>query len=359
MNTTFNFTETTAVRRDRFSPATIGAGSLSVALVACVLSAAGCSEHEPTPAILVARDPLDLPPPLTRTEPTAVTIELTAREVFADIGDGKKAWVWTFDGTVPGPLIRVIEGDQVTLRLRNDPANVEPHSIDLHAVLGMGGGADLTEVGPGETAEVTFVAQRQGLYFYHCAAEGAAWEHVAHGMYGAILVEPPGGLPPVAREAYVTQGEWYLRRGSGAAGHEEEEEEGEHGLPFDVWDVDAEAAARGTPTFYTFNGHRDALASSRLFGERIQLRAGERVRILFANAGPNLPSSFHVVGGIFDLVYGGAIADASRDEETVLVPPGSATAFELTLPVPGPYMMIDHALYHAAMGASGMLHVSQ
>ena len=327
----------------------------------CVLSSAAvvllaCTQPD-TPAVSVARDPLDLAPSPQRVEPSTVLVELTAREVIAELADGVKASAWTFNGTVPGPLIRVVRGDTVVVRLTNDSSSVEPHSIDLHAAAVEGGGAVLSEVRPGETAEVSFQADHEGAFLYHCAAEGMPWEHVAHGMYGAIVVEPPGGLPPVETEAYVVQSEWYLRDSDDASGGEEEEDEGDHGmLPSDVLVLDERAAFASQPSFYTFNGHREALASEELFGERIRTSAGGGVRIFFANAGPNLPSSFHVVGGVFDRVFTGNFAQSLRDEETVLVPAGSAAVFELTLPTTGDYEMVDHALYRAARGARGMMH---
>ncbi|MFZ5889474.1 MAG: multicopper oxidase domain-containing protein [Myxococcota bacterium] len=321
-----------------------------------------CSSTAPdTPAVLVAHDPLDLAPSPQRVEPSNVLVELTAREVVAELANGVKASVWTFNDRVPGPLIRVVQGDTVVLRLTNDSSSVEPHSIDLHAAAVPGGGGVLTEVGPGETAELSFRAEHQGAFLYHCAAEGMPWEHVAYGMYGMIVVEPPGGLEPVATEAYVAQSEWYLRD-SGGEGHEmegeeeEEEEEGEGALPADVLVLDESAAFASQPTLYTFNGHRDALTAPGMFGDRIRTPAGANMRIFFANAGPNLPSSFHVVGGIFDRVFTGNFQQSLNDEETVLVAPGSAAVFELTLPVAGDYEMVDHALFRAARGARGMIH---
>lgn len=322
------------------------------------LLALGCSsEHSPdTPATVVARDPLDIPPSPARTTPTTVDVTLTTREVVADLGGGRKASVWTFDDAVPGPLIRVIEGDTVNLTVTNAADSLEPHSVDLHAVMGPGGGDKVTEVAPGESKTLKFKASRQGAFFYHCAAEGMPWEHVAHGMFGVILVEPPGGLPAVDREAYVVQNEWYLKLGGGA---EEEEEEEEHhaALPSDVWDLDEEAAEREQPQFFTFNGHQQALTSPELYGERVRVPQGGRARIIFANAGPNLSSSFHVVGGIFDQVFSGSFAAPAPNEETVLVPPGSAAVFELSAPVPGGYTLVDHALFRAKRGAAGRYHV--
>lgn len=324
-------------------------------VVAATVSLVACTRPD-TPAVQVARDPLALPPSPQRSEASTVLVELTAREVIAELADGVKTSVWTFNDTVPGPLIRVVRGDTVVVRLTNEGSSVEPHSIDLHAAAVEGGGAVLTEVRPGETAEVSFQADHEGAFLYHCAAEGMPWEHVAHGMYGAIVVEPPGGLAPVETEAYVAQSEWYLRDSTDGAAGEDEEHEEAHPLPSDVLVLDERAAFASQPSFYTFNGHREALAAPNLFGERIRASAGGSVRIFFANAGPNLPSSFHVVGGVFDRVFTANFEQSLRDEETVLVPAGSAAVFEMTLPAGGDYEMVDHALYRAARGARGMMH---
>ncbi len=296
-----------------------------------------------------AADPRDVPPPIGDREPTTVHVDLVAQEMVAGFNGQDQAWIWTFNGTVPGPMVRVREGDSVELELTNaNTGNIEPHSIDLHAVMGPGGGHAVTEIEPGERATLEFRAQKAGTYIYHCAAEGMPWEHIAYGMYGLIVVEPPGGLDPIDHEYYVAQSEWYTKP---AGKHDE------HGIPADVLVLDEEQAFAERPTFFTLNGHVDALTNPELFGEAIRVSQGESVRIFFANAGPNLASSFHVVGGIFDRVFTGPPSEAVHDEETVLVPPGSAATFELTMPVPGDYPMVDHALFRAARGAMGLLHV--
>lgn len=156
----------------------------------------------------IARDPNDIPPPITRNYPDKVKINLTSKEVISEIAPGVFYNYWTFDGTVPGPFLRVREGDTVELTLTNDPSSVHDHNIDLHAVNGPGGGAVVTNVKPGETKTFTFQALNPGLYVYHCAHPNVA-THDTHGMYGLILVEPRGGLPLVDKEFYLMQGELY------------------------------------------------------------------------------------------------------------------------------------------------------
>jgi nitrite reductase (NO-forming) len=297
----------------------------------------------------VAKDPTDIPPPIKRKKPKTVTVNLVAEEVIAEIAPGEFAWVWTFNGTVPGPMIRVMEGDTVKINLYNEAGNIEPHSIDLHPVMGPGGGNDVTEVQVGETASLTFKALREGAYIYHCAAEGMAWEHIAYGMYGLIMVEPKGGLKKVDKEFYIGQSDWYLMEaGSEGAGH---------GVPGDVYVLDEDKASDELPTMYSFNGHKVALVDPSLFGETIRADQNDKVRFFFVTGGPNKGSNFHIIGTIFDKVYKGHHKDATRNAETVYVAPGSAAVFELITPVPGKYILVDHAIFRVPKGAGGYMHV--
>lgn len=290
----------------------------------------------------IARDPNDVPPPIDRVGTTTVHIELTAKEVIAEIAPGVLMNYWTFDGTVPGPMLRVREGDTVVLTLRNDPTSLHPHSIDLHAVTGPGGGAAATMVDPGESKTITFTAMQPGLFVYHCAMSNAA-NHMAHGMYGLILVEPKEGLPKVDHEYYVMQGELYT---AGALGRE--------GLQI----FDTQAMMAGTPQYVVFNGRTGALTSTST--HPMQAKVGETARIYFGNGGVNLISSFHVIGEVLDRVYreGDLVSAPARSVQTTLVPAGGAMAADITLDYPGSYMFVDHALARMDRGAWGVLHVS-
>lgn len=286
----------------------------------------------------VAYDPADVPPPITRTEPTTVQITLTTRELTAELADGTTYDFWTFDSTVPGPMIRVMEGDTVEVTLVNPPENKSGHNIDLHAVNGPGGGAVVTNVLPGETKTFSFKALNPGVYVYHCAYLPPQ-HHIAQGMYGAILVEPVGGLPPVDREFYVMQGDWYTLGRFGDKGHQ----------PFS-----AEKALAEQPEYFTFNGHVNALTTI----YPLHAEVGETVRVFFGVGGPNVGSNFHIIGEIFDKVYTGSPETFIRNEESWYVPPGSVSTFELKLDVPGEYLLVDHALYRTQKGAAGILHVT-
>ncbi len=285
----------------------------------------------------VVMDPSRVPPPITRTEPTTVEVNLTVQEVTAEIADGATFTFWTFNGTVPGPLIRVMEGDIVKLTLTNPITSTSGHDIDLHAVNGPGGGANVTKVAPGETKTLTFKALNAGAYIYHCAFS-PPYMHIAMGMYGGIIVEPKGGLPKVDREFYVVQGEWYTNGQIGDKGNLE---------------FSGDKARAENPEYVTFNGHVDAL--TKIFP--LMAKVNETVRIFFGDGGPNVGSNFHVIGEIFDKVYTGDPKTFVANEETWYVPPGSMSVFEFKLNEPGQYLLVDHALWRVAKGAAGALMV--
>lgn len=284
----------------------------------------------------IAADPSDVPPPIDRATSTTVDIELTAKEVLADVAPGVVHDYWTFDGQVPGPFLRVREGDMVNLTLSNDPSSIHHHSIDLHAVTGPGGGAAATAVKPGESKSIEFKATKPGLYVYHCASENVA-THMAHGMYGLILVEPKEGMTEVDEEYYVMQGELYTTGDIGKPG---------------LQVFDARAMLEEDPTYFTFNGKVNGL------GDDMQADVGDDVRLYVGNGGVAKVSSFHVIGEIMDTVYreGAIDGDPAHDLQTTTVPAGGATIADITLDVPGDYVLVDHALARMDRGAWGVLH---
>ncbi|QQG38406.1 MAG: nitrite reductase, copper-containing [Candidatus Kaiserbacteria bacterium] len=286
----------------------------------------------------ISRDPQDVPKEIVRNEKGEVEINILAKEVLSEIAPGVVVNYWTFDGTVPGPFLRVREGDTVVLTLRNDPSSLHMHSIDLHAVTGPGGGAVATDVEPGEEKTLRFKALNPGLYVYHCAHPNVA-NHMAHGMYGLILVEPKGGLPPVDRELYVMQGEMYTAAPRGTKG---------------LQVIDATKMLSGNPEYIFFNGRVGAISK-----DELSVQQGEKVRMYVGNGGVNLISSFHLIGEIFDTVYpeaqmGGA---TFKNVQTTLVPAGGAAITEFTADVPGGYVLVDHALARIDKGAWGTLKV--
>ncbi len=288
-------------------------------------------------AVSISRDPADLPPPLAERGPMTVRYELETVERVGRLGANSTYDFWTFDGRVPGPMLRVRQGDTVVIALRNAPDSVMMHSIDLHAVNGPGGGAVATEVAPGEEKAFTFKALVPGLYVYHCATPMVA-NHISNGMYGMILVEPPGGLPKVDREFYVMQGELYTAQPYGQDGLQE-------------FSYDKLMAER--PDYFVFNGAVGALTDE----HPLRARVGEKIRVFFGVGGPNYTSSFHIIGTIFDHVYqGGSLTTPPlQGVQTTSVPPGGATIVDLSLPVPGRYTLVDHALARMEHGLVGAL----
>lgn len=307
--------------------------------------AAGGHAHDSHPAdsgtvaapLDVVRAPSDLAAPVGERGPQTVRVELETVEVTGRLAEGAAYHYWTFARQVPGPFVRVRVGDTVEVTLRNRADSGMRHNVDFHAATGPGGGGGATDAAPGETKGVTFKALKPGLYVYHCAVPLAA-QHIANGMYGLILVEPEGGLPPVDREFYVMQGEVYTEQAFGAKG----------GL--------SESKAKlldEQPEYYVFNGAAGALAGDKA----LRAKVGEVVRIYFGVGGPNKTASFHVIGEIFDTVYQLAsfVGEPLRDVQTISVPPGGAAVVDLKLDVPGEYLLVDHALSRAARGLVGKL----
>jgi nitrite reductase (NO-forming) len=240
---------------------------------------------------------------------------------------------------VPGSFIRVRQGDTVEFHLKNHPNNKMPHNIDLHGVTGPGGGAASSFTAPGHESQFTFKALNEGIYVYHCATAPVGM-HVANGMYGLILVEPPEGLPKVDHEYYVMQGDFYTTGKYREKGNQ----------PFDM-----EKAIDERPTYVLFNGAEGALTGDKA----ITAKVGETVRIYVGNGGPNLVSSFHVIGAIFDQVRYEGGSNVQRNVQTTLIPAGGAAVVKFTAKVPGSYVLVDHSIFRAFnKGALAILKIS-
>jgi nitrite reductase (NO-forming) len=337
--------------RHRFGRATraVTLAALALGLTASWRCAAGPAE-EPVTAIAardnrvsgeeeaVLTDPPNVPPPITRKHATKVVVKLEVTEVVKRIADGVDYTFWTFGGSVPGKFIRIREGDEVEFHLSNHPSSKMPHNIDLHAVTGPGGGAAASFTAPGHSTTFSFKALNRGLYVYHCATAPVGM-HVANGMYGLILVEPAEGLPKVDREYYVMQGDFYTKG-----------RHGEQGLqPFDM-----EKAIREQPEYVVFNGSVGALSAD----GALLAKVGETVRLYVGNGGPNLVSSFHVIGEIFDKVYVEGGGQQNTNVQTTLVPAGGSAITEFKVEVPGTLILVDHSIFRAFnKGALGMLKV--
>ncbi|HWE43708.1 MAG TPA: copper-containing nitrite reductase [Gemmatimonadaceae bacterium] len=290
--------------------------------------------------VAVLTEAPDVPPPITRSYATKVIVNLEVIEKPMRLADSVEYTMWTFGGSVPGSFIRVREGDLVEFHLRNAANSTMPHNIDLHAVTGPGGGARASLTVPGGESVFSFTAMNPGLFVYHCATSPVPM-HMANGMYGMILVEPKEGLPKVDREFYVMQSEFYTKG-----------KYGEHGMQT----LDMDKGIDEKPTYVVFNGAVGALTGDRA----LQAKVGERVRLFVGNAGPNLTSSFHVIGEIFDNVYGeGGSSVGEHNVQTTSIPAGGSTIVEFGVEQPGDLVLVDHAIFRAFnKGTLGILHVT-
>jgi len=285
----------------------------------------GPPQGAPIHAVLTS--PPHVPPPINRKYPAKVIVELEVIEKEMQISEGVSYTFWTFGGSVPGSFIRVRQGDTVEFHLKNHPSSKMPHNIDLHGVTGPGGGAASSFTAPGHESQFTFKALNEGIYVYHCATAPVGM-HIANGMYGLILVEPPQGLPKVDHEYYVMQGDFYTTGKYREKGQQ----------PFDM-----EKAIAEQPTYVLFNGAEGALTGDRA----ITAKTGETVRIYVGNGGPNLVSSFHVIGAIFDEVRYEGGSNVQKNVQTTLIPAGGAAVVKFKTVVPGSYVLVDHSIFRA------------
>ena len=280
----------------------------------------------------------EVPPPTDRDHPAKVRVKMETVEKTMTMEDGVEYHYWTFNGDVPGQMIRVREGDTVEVEFSNNPSSTVPHNVDFHAATGQGGGAEASFTAPGHTSTFSFKALQAGLYIYHCAVAPVGM-HIANGMYGLILVEPKEGLPKVDKEFYIVQGDFYTKGKKGAQGLQ----------PFDM-----DKAIAEQPEYVVFNGHVGSIAGD----NALKAKAGETVRMYVGNGGPNLVSSFHVIGEIFDKVYveGGKLFN--ENVQSTVIPAGGAAMIEFKVDIPGSYTIVDHSIFRAFnKGALGQLKV--
>lgn len=275
----------------------------------------------------VIKKPTDIPAPVGKRNATNLEFTIITEEVTAKLDDGTSFTFWTFNGTVPGPLIRVRIGDNVTIHLVNPASSQHTHSIDFHAVNKEGGGAAFTQAAPGETKSFSFIAGWEGVFVYHCASPHVP-THISKGMYGAISVEPADGLPDVDYEFYVGQNEIYTKYPKGTQGHQE---------------FDDQKQLEETPDYVIFNGMVNALTSGEY---SLNVTVNSTVRLFFAVGGPNVISNFHLIGGVWNRVYYETdwSAPNMHNAETIAVVPGSALAIEIDITRTGKFILVDHAL---------------
>jgi len=281
-----------------------------------------------------------VPKPLNRG-PATVQVEFETVETEGPLHDGVKYRFWTFNGTVPGPMVRVRVGDTVEFTIKNHKDSNEDHSIDIHAVNGNLGGGAVSQAEPGKSKKFTFKALNPGLYIYHCASSHIP-THIANGMYGMMLVEPEGGLPKVNREYYVVQSEFYTKNGFGKKG---------------LQLFSKKKALQEVPDYVVFNGKVGGVTGK----GALTANVGETVRIYFGNAGPNKISSFHMIGEIWDRVWpeGSTGGKPLENVQTTLVPVAGSTVVEFKVQEKGLYLLVDHSIFRAIdKGAAGHMQVN-
>ncbi len=311
---------------------------LLLSVVQAIFGFSSFASDLPTEKAVLTLPPL-VPPAITRDDPAKVVVELEVIEKVGKLGDGVEYTFWTFGGSVPGKFIRVRQGDTVEFTLANHPNNKLPHNIDLHAVTGPGGGAASTFTAPGHKSRFTFKALNPGLYIYHCATAPVGM-HIANGMYGLIYVQPEKPLPAVDREYYVVQGDFYTEKPFGVKG---------------MQNFSMKNAIDENPSYVVFNGS----ALSMVGENAIKAKVGETVRLFIGNGGPNLISSFHVIGEIFDKVYvEGGTKTIQENVQTTLVPAGGSAIVEFKVDVPGTMILVDHSIFRTFhKGTLGMMKV--
>ncbi|MCL6523892.1 MAG: nitrite reductase, copper-containing [Thermoflavifilum sp.] len=293
-----------------------------------VAVAGGEVVEDPTHLPRVAADPSKLPPSPTYNSPQVHEVHLTVEETLAELKKGVIFRFMPFNGQVPGPMIRVRQGDTIDLHFTSSKKNKYPHNIDFHSVYGTGGGAVALTVGPGQTKHIRFKVMYPGAFIYHCAVPDLDM-HISSGMFGMMVVEPPEGLPPVDREFYIGQHEVYVK--PPVNDHTE--------ALFDM-----ESMLQEIPTYVVFNGAFNGLTAER-YGP-MQAKQKERVRIFFVNGGPNLSSSFHPIGNVWTHAWrdGGLANSPEKYLQTINVPPGSCAVVEMDLPVPETIHLADHSI---------------
>ena len=286
----------------------------------------------------IRMNPAMVPPPTSNPSPQNIRVHLEFKEVVAPLADGTSYLFWTFNGTVPGPMLRARVGDTVELTLSNHPTSTHDHSIDLHAVTGPGGGGPVSQVSPGKSKTIVFKAAHPEVFVYHCATSNVP-SHITNGMYGLIVIDPKEGWSPVDREFYVMQGEIYTEGKLGAKGFQK---------------FSPRKMMNEHPEYIVLNRRVKALTGTGV----LQAKQGEAIRIFFGNGGVSRISSFHIIGEIFDKVYPeAALNRVLTSVQTTLVPAGGATVVELTLENSGDYVLLDHAISRIDRGAYGILHV--
>jgi nitrite reductase (NO-forming) len=318
------------------------AGMQGTVTVKGTATAAADDHGGPLPTAEVAADP-NAPAPVTydATAPALLPpgevhdIDLVVKETMMTVAPGFVQAVWTFNGTVPGPVIRVTVGDTIRIHLKNPATNKLSHSVDFHASQ-VAWNDEMTSIKPGEEKLYEWKSDYAGVWMYHCGTTPAL-HHIANGMFGMVIVEPKGGLPKVDKEFALVQSEWYL------------------GPQGDITSLEKASVGAPAPDFVVFNGVANQYKDAPL-----KVGTGERVRIFVLDAGPNIDSSFHIVGTIFDTVTKEGIMlkkgnDGSWGSQAVDLSPAQGAIIEFTTAEDGLYPIVTHAFNFVGRGALGLV----
>ncbi|MEO8272849.1 MAG: multicopper oxidase domain-containing protein [Chloroflexota bacterium] len=322
-------------------PGHADAGMIGDIMIEGATASANPDDHGgPAPSSDVAADPNAAPYTLYPAEAPALLpgtthdIDLVIEEKKMTVAPGFVQAVWTFGGTVPGPVIRVKVGDTVRIHLKNPATSQLSHSIDFHASQ-VAWNDEMLSIAPGEEKLYEFKAEYAGVWMYHCGTSPTL-HHIANGMYGMVIVEPKAGLPPVDAEFAIVQSEWYL---------------GPQGEPASLTKA---STGNPAPDYVVFNG-----VANQYKDHPLQVQTGDRVRVFVLNAGPNIDSSFHVVGTIFSSVTKEGIHlvvgnDGNWASQAMDLAPAQAGIVEFVMPEDGLYPMVTHAFNFVGRGALGL-----
>jgi nitrite reductase (NO-forming) len=271
-------------------------------------------------------------PVLAPVEAGPKEITVVAKDASLYIAKDVPYAAWTFDGTVPGRTLRVVEGDEIAFTLAIDPNALTAHSLDFHSAQ-TSPDVNYKTILPGEEFSWSFTPRYPGAFMYHCGTPPVLM-HIGTGMYGAMIVDPKDGWPE-AQELVFVQSDFYLM-------------DGENGIKVPDY---TKMLGSGNMDYVVFNGFANQYVDN-----PIVVKAGEPIRIFLVNAGPNAYSTFHVVGAIFDRV---CVNANPRNElfglQSWTIGPGDGACFEFTLDEPGMYPAVNHAFGHAAHGAIALL----
>jgi nitrite reductase (NO-forming) len=282
-------------------------------------------------APLASVSPPVLPPLINNGNTAAVT--MTASDATIQIASGVQYQAWTFGGTVPGPILHVRQGQTLNVTFVNN--GTMQHSIDFHAAQ-VAPDVAYRSINPGQKLDFSFVATTPGAFIYHCGTPPVL-QHIGNGMYGAIIVDPAEPLPAADLSYVLVESEWYTAQAEGTL------MVGDYNKMLSV-----------TPDEVVFNG-----VAFQYNDHPLSAKVGQRVRLYVVDAGPNLPSSFHIIGGIFTAVYpDGDATHALTGVSTYPVSPGQGVVFDAIMQQPGKYPFVDHSMRDMMIGAAGVLNVT-